>query len=208
MGLSSGIICLEHVGWTTPDVRARSGHADCHSGEPGAKDNRSGVSGISVRSDRAGSEERPCRDQEVERVRREPSRGLDGPGGPVRRLAVIRGAPGRLRAQTCFLPASANSGKQRHRRGWPVSVWRQPANPSSSWPSGAGSVGGGARGARPCSMSRGRTASPVATSAQRMGPPQRGQVSRSARNTCARSQLHRCRWPFFSLALRSSNSPS
>lgn len=64
----------------------------------------------------------------------------------------------------------------------------QGRNGSSSWPVGARRASGGGCGASPSLASRRLAASVVvAASSHRMGPPQRGQVSRSACQTCRSS---------------------
>ena len=62
-------------------------------------------------------------------------------------------------------------------------------NGNASCPSGGGFGAGGGRGPSPSRASRSRADSAVAAaSTQRIGPEQRGQVSRSAWNTCLSSQ--------------------
>jgi Putative transposase len=74
---------------------------------------------------------------------------------------------------------------------------------SSSCPSGGAGGGGGGLGARPSRASRSQADSAlVAASTQRIGPEQRGQVSRSALNTCRSSHAQRF------LGAGSSRSPS
>jgi hypothetical protein len=63
---------------------------------------------------------------------------------------------------------------------------------SSSWLRGGGGGAGGGRGPSPSRASRWRASSAVvAACAQRIGPAQRGQVSKSAANTCLKSQAQR-----------------
>ena len=92
--------------------------------------------------------------------------------------------PGRTSAKTAL------GGRAEH---WALARVIAHANGSASCPSGTrGRSSGGGCGASPCLASN-RAMSPcvVAAPIQRMGPPQRLQVSKSARNACLSSQPHR-----------------